>query len=121
LREHFKPEFLNRIDDIIVFKSLGKEEIAKIIDIQLESLRNYLADRKHTLEITPAAREALFKEGYDPSFGARPLKRAIQKLIADPLALKILEGDIQPGDHITADLDRSGAFTFQSVPAAAAS
>jgi ATP-dependent Clp protease ATP-binding subunit ClpB len=121
LRQHFKPEFLNRIDDIIVFKSLGKDEIAKIIDIQLEGLRNHLADRKITLEITPAAREALFKEGYDPSFGARPLKRAIQKLLADPLALKILEGDIQSGDHVAADVDRSGDFTFRSVPAAAAS
>jgi ATP-dependent Clp protease ATP-binding subunit ClpB len=120
LRQHFKPEFLNRIDDIIVFKSLGKDEITKIIDIQLESLRGHLADRKITLELTPAAREALFKEGYDPSFGARPLKRAIQKLLADPLALKILEGDIQPGDHVLSDTDRAGNFTFQSVPTAAA-
>ncbi len=121
LRQHFRPEFLNRIDDIIVFKSLGKEEIAKIVDIQLETLRNHLADRKITLELTPAARDALFKEGYDPAFGARPLKRAIQKLLADPLALKILEGDIQPGDHVLADVDRGGNFTFQAVPAAAAS
>jgi ATP-dependent Clp protease ATP-binding subunit ClpB len=121
LRQHFKPEFLNRIDDIIVFKSLGKDEITKIIDIQLESLRGHLADRKITLELTPAAREALFKEGYDPSFGARPLKRAIQKLLADPLALKILEGDIQSGDHVLSDTDRAGNFTFQSVPTAAAS
>jgi ATP-dependent Clp protease ATP-binding subunit ClpB len=121
LRQHFKPEFLNRIDDIIVFKSLGKDEIAHIIDIQLESLRNHLADRKVTLELTPAAREALFKEGYDPSFGARPLKRAIQKLLADALALKVLEGDIQPGDHVLADVGRGGEFVFQSVPATAAS
>jgi len=120
LRQHFKPEFLNRIDDIIVFKSLGKDEITKIIDIQLESLRGHLADRKITLELTPAAREALFKEGYDPSFGARPLKRAIQKLLADPLALKILEGDVQPDDHVLSDVDRTGNFTFQSVPTAAA-
>ena len=119
LREHFKPEFLNRIDDIIVFRSLGKEEIAKIIDIQLEDLRNHLADRKITLEITPAAREALFREGYDPSFGARPLKRAIQKLLADPLALRILDGEIQAGDHVVADLDRSGEMTFQPAHAAA--
>ena len=119
LRSHFKPEFLNRIDDIIIFKSLGKEEIAKIIDIQLESLRNHLADRKITLEMTPAAREALFKEGYDPAFGARPLKRAIQKLLADPLALRILEGDIQAGDHVVADVNRDGEFTFQPVPAIA--
>ena len=121
LRQHFKPEFLNRIDDIIVFKSLGKEEIVKIVDIQLEGLRDHLADRKITLELSPAARDALFKEGYDPTFGARPLKRAIQKLLADPLALKILEGDIQSGDHVLADVDRSGNFTFQAVPAAAAS
>src|SRR5215468_10609685 len=84
LRAHFKPEFLNRIDDIIIFRSLGKEEIAKIIDIQLEALRTHLADRKITLELTAAARDALFREGYDPAFGARPLKRAIQKLLADP-------------------------------------
>ena len=121
LRQHFKPEFLNRIDDIIVFRRLGEEEIAKIIDIQLDGLRKHLADRKVTLELTSAAREALFKEGYDPSFGARPLKRAIQKLLADPLALKILEGDVQPGDHVVADVNRSGEFTFQAVPAAAAS
>jgi ATP-dependent Clp protease ATP-binding subunit ClpB len=120
LRQHFKPEFLNRIDDIIVFKSLGKDEITKIIDIQLESLRGHLADRKITLELTPAAREALFKEGYDPSFGARPLKRAIQKLLADPLALKILEGDIQSGDHVLSDVDGAGNLTFQSVSTATA-
>ncbi len=119
LREHFKPEFLNRIDDIIVFKSLGKEEISKIIEIQLETLRRHLADRKITLELTPAAREALFREGYDPSFGARPLKRAIQKLLADPLALKILEGDIQPGEHLVADVSRSGEFSFRPGAAVA--
>jgi ATP-dependent Clp protease ATP-binding subunit ClpB len=119
LRQHFKPEFLNRIDDIIIFKSLGQEEISKIIDIQLESLRRHLADRKITLELTPAAREALFREGYDPAFGARPLKRAIQKVLADPLALKILEGDIQGGDHIVADVNRDGQFSFEAVPAIA--
>jgi len=119
LREHFKPEFLNRIDDIIVFKSLGKEEISKIIEIQLETLRRHLADRKITLELTPVAREALFREGYDPSFGARPLKRAIQKLLADPLALKILEGDIQPGEHLVADVSRSGEFSFRPGTAVA--
>jgi ATP-dependent Clp protease ATP-binding subunit ClpB len=119
LRAHFKPEFLNRIDDIIIFRPLGKDEIAKIIDIQLESLRHHLADRKITLEMTPAARDGLFKEGYDPAFGARPLKRAIQKLLADPLALRILEGDIQAGDHVIADVNRDGEFTFQSAPAIA--
>jgi ATP-dependent Clp protease ATP-binding subunit ClpB len=120
LRQYFKPEFLNRIDDIITFKSLGKEEIARIIDIQLETLRKHLSDRRITLELTPAAREALFKEGYEPAFGARPLKRAIQKLLADPMALKLLEGEIQPGDHVVADLNPKGeGFEFQPVPAVA--
>src|SRR5438034_10101354 len=86
LRQHFKPEFLNRIDDIITFRSLGKEELGRIVEIQLSVLRKYLADRRVTLELTPAARDAVFQEGYDPAFGARPLKRAIQKLLSDPLA-----------------------------------
>jgi ATP-dependent Clp protease ATP-binding subunit ClpB len=122
LKEHFKPEFLNRIDDIITFKSLGKEEITKIIDIQLETLRKHLADRKITLELTQSAREALFREGYDPAFGARPLKRAIQKLLADPLALKILEGEVEPGENIVADVNRAGGedvFDFRRVAAVA--
>ena len=119
LRSHFKPEFLNRIDDIITFKSLGKEEISKIIEIQLESMRQHLSDRKITLELTSSAREALFNEGYDPSFGARPLKRAIQKLLTDPLALKLLDGEIQPGQYVVADVVRGGEFKFQTIPAAA--
>jgi ATP-dependent Clp protease ATP-binding subunit ClpB len=119
LRIHFKPEFLNRIDDIIIFNSLGKEEIAQIIDIQLGVLRRYLADRKITIDLTPAAREALFQEGYDPTFGARPLKRALQKLIADPLAFKILEGEIHAGEHVVADVNKQGDFTFRAVPAKA--
>jgi ATP-dependent Clp protease ATP-binding subunit ClpB len=119
LRAHFKPEFLNRIDDIITFKSLGKAEIAKIIDIQLGLLRKHLADRKITLDLSAAARDALFQEGYDPSFGARPLKRAIQKMIADPLALKLLDGEIQTGEHIVADVNKQGEFTFRTAAAKA--
>jgi ATP-dependent Clp protease ATP-binding subunit ClpB len=119
LRSHFKPEFLNRIDDIISFQSLGKDEIAKIIDVQLAILRKHLEDRRITLELSSAAREALFEEGYDPSFGARPLKRAIQKLIADPLALKLLSGEIQPGQNLQADVSKSGEFTFQVLAAKA--
>jgi ATP-dependent Clp protease ATP-binding subunit ClpB len=119
LRVHFKPEFLNRIDDIIIFKSLGKDHIAQIIEIQLEVLRRHLADRKITLDLTPNARQALFNEGYDPSFGARPLKRAIQKLLADPLALKILDGQIQPGEHIVADVGGEGELAFEAAPAMA--
>ena len=119
LRSHFKPEFLNRIDDIITFKSLGKDEIAKIIDVQLAILRKHLEDRRITLDLSPAAREALFQEGYDPAFGARPLKRAIQKLIADPLSLKLLSGDVQPGEHLQADVSKTGDFIFRSIPAKA--
>jgi ATP-dependent Clp protease ATP-binding subunit ClpB len=119
LRAHFKPEFLNRIDDIIIFKSLGKEQLAKIIDIQLAVLLKHLADRRITLELTSEGREALFKEGYDPSFGARPLKRAIQRLLADPLAMKILDGEIQPGEHVVADANKRGDLTFEVVPAVA--
>jgi ATP-dependent Clp protease ATP-binding subunit ClpB len=119
LRAHFKPEFLNRIDDIIIFKPLGKEEIAKIVDIQLDILRKHLEDRRITLELTSGAREALIQEGYDPSCGARPLKRAIQNLIADRLALKLLSGEIQTGEHIQADVNKSGEFVFRSMPAKA--
>jgi ATP-dependent Clp protease ATP-binding subunit ClpB len=119
LRSHFKPEFLNRIDDIITFKPLGKEEIAKIIDVQLAILRRHLEERRITLELSAAAREALFEEGYDPSFGARPLKRAIQKLIADPLAMKLLSGEVQPGQHLEADVSKGRELTFRSVAAKA--
>lgn len=118
LRAHFKPEFLNRIDDTIAFKSLGKSELSKIVDVQLAILRKHLEDRRITLDLTAAAREALFEEGYDPAFGARPLKRAIQKLIADPLAMKLLSGEIEPGAHVEAGVGRSGEFTFRAVPAA---
>ena len=119
LRAHFKPEFLNRIDDIITFKSLGKDEIARIVDIQMGILRKHLEDRKIMLDLTPDARAALIQEGYDPSFGARPLKRAIQNLIADELALKLLSGEIQPGEYIEADVSKSGQFVFRQVPAKA--
>ena len=119
LRAHFKPEFLNRIDDIITFKSLGKDDLGKIIEIQLALLRKFLADRRITLELTPAARDAVFQEGYDPAFGARPLKRAIQKLLADPLAMKLLDGEIQPGEHVIASVNKQGEFTFKAAAAVA--
>jgi ATP-dependent Clp protease ATP-binding subunit ClpB len=106
LHSHFKPEFLNRVDDIIVFRPLGKEQLVKIIELRLEDLRRLLADRKISLELTDAAKELLFTEGYDPNFGARPLKRAIQKLIQDPLALKILDGEVLHGDHVIVDADK---------------
>jgi ATP-dependent Clp protease ATP-binding subunit ClpB len=113
LHSHFKPEFLNRVDDIIVFRPLGKEQLVKIIELRLEDVRRLLADRKISLELTEAAKDLLFTEGYDPNFGARPLKRAIQKLIQDPLALKILDGEILHGDHVVVDADKkAGKMTF---------
>jgi ATP-dependent Clp protease ATP-binding subunit ClpB len=105
LRQHFRPEFLNRVDDIIVFKPLGEEQLTHIIELRLDDLRKLLADRKITIELTPAAKELLFMEGYDRAYGARPLKRAIQRLIQDPLALKILEGEVLHGDHVVIDAD----------------
>ncbi len=112
LHAHFRPEFLNRVDDIIIFHPLGKEQLVKIIDLRLEDLRRLLADRKISLELTDAAKELLFTEGFDPNFGARPLKRAIQKVIQDPLALKILDGEVLHGDHVVVDAEK-GKMTFQ--------
>jgi ATP-dependent Clp protease ATP-binding subunit ClpB len=114
LHGHFKPEFLNRVDDIIIFHPLGKEQLVKIVELRLEDLRRLLADRKISLELTDAAKELLFTEGYDPNFGARPLKRAIQKLVQDPLALKILDGEVLHGDHVIVDADKkAGKMTFK--------
>ena len=98
LRELFRPEFLNRIDDIVMFQPLGKDQIEHIIDLQMQHVVKLLAERKITLKLTPAAKTLLFREGYDPAYGARPMKRAIQRLIQDPLALKLLDGEVQPGD-----------------------
>jgi ATP-dependent Clp protease ATP-binding subunit ClpB len=106
LHTHFRPEFLNRVDDIIVFRPLGKDQLVKIIELRLEDVRRLLADRKISLELTDAAKDLLFTQGYDPNFGARPLKRAIQKLVQDPLALKILDGEVLHGDHIVVDADK---------------
>jgi ATP-dependent Clp protease ATP-binding subunit ClpB len=105
LRQHFRPEFLNRVDDIIVFSPLGEEQLTHIIELRLDDLRRLLADRKITVELTNAAKELLFIEGYDRAYGARPLKRAIQRLVQDPLALKILEGEVLHGDHVVVDAD----------------
>jgi len=119
LRASFKPEFLNRIDDIIVFNALGSREISRIVDLQLERLRSRLAERKIDLDPTGQAREVLFNEGYDPDYGARPLKRAIQRLIQDPLALKLLNGEVHSGDRLRVDADAERkAMVFQ--PAAVA-
>ncbi|MET0643765.1 MAG: ATP-dependent chaperone ClpB [Candidatus Binatia bacterium] len=103
LRDAFKPEFLNRVDEIIIFNSLGREEIKSIVEIQLKRLRQNLASRKMALEITDRAKALLADKGYDPVYGARPLKRTIQRLIQDPLAVKILEGEFKDGDRIKID------------------
>jgi ATP-dependent Clp protease ATP-binding subunit ClpB len=105
LREAFKPEFLNRVDEIVIFNPLGREEIKQIVDIQLKRLERMLADRKIRLEMTDRAKAFLADKGYDPAYGARPLKRTIQKLIQDPLALKILAGEIGEGDKVAVDSD----------------
>jgi len=118
LLEYFRPEFLNRVDEIVIFNALGKEQIEKIIDLQLEHLQKLLAERKIQIALTDKARELLFREGYDPQFGARPLKRAIQRLIQDPLAMKILDGDVLPGDTLAVDGDlKRGAMTFNRAAA----
>jgi ATP-dependent Clp protease ATP-binding subunit ClpB len=105
LRQSFRPEFLNRVDDIVIFRPLGEEQLAHIIDLRLADLRRLLADRKITLELTEDARHQLMLTGYDRAYGARPLKRAIQRLIQDPLALKILDGEVLHGDNVQVDAD----------------
>jgi ATP-dependent Clp protease ATP-binding subunit ClpB len=114
LRELFRPEFLNRIDDIVMFSPLGRGQIERIVELQLRNVVKLLAERKITLTLTPAAKTLLFREGYDPAYGARPMKRAIQRLIQDPMALKILDGEVHPGDDITVDADpNADAMRFE--------
>ena len=108
LRGHFKPEFLNRVDDIIIFRPLGEGEIAHIVELQLKRFDKLLAERKLTLDITPAARALLAHEGYDPAFGARPLKRAIQRMLQNPLALSLLQGEYAEGDTVRVDASGEG-------------
>jgi ATP-dependent Clp protease ATP-binding subunit ClpB len=105
LRNTLRPEFLNRIDEVVIFRPLGREELTRIVDIQLGLLRRRLEDRRIHLEVTEAARALLGREGYDPTFGARPLKRTIQRLVQDPLALKLLEREFVEGDTVAADVE----------------
>jgi ATP-dependent Clp protease ATP-binding subunit ClpB len=105
LRSQFRPEFLNRIDDIVIYRNLTRQDIKEIVDIQLVRLKKLLEERKIELELTPGAKELLAEKGYDPAYGARPLKRVIQKSIQDPLALRILEGDYAEGSKVTVDVD----------------
>jgi len=119
MRDHFRPEFLNRIDEIVEFRALTREQLADIVELQLEQLRRRLRDRGFELELTAAAKEALAEAGWDPAYGARPLKRAIQRLVENPLALRLLEGEFGDGDTILVDA-RDGEIVFERAGAAVA-
>jgi ATP-dependent Clp protease ATP-binding subunit ClpB len=121
LRQSFKPEFLNRVDDVIIFRPLGQEEIGRIVDFQIDRVRRLVRDRKLTLEVSPAAKSMIVTEGYDPVYGARPLKRAIQRLLQNPLAMAVLEGEYSEGDTIKVDRAKEGtALAFERIPAGGA-
>jgi ATP-dependent Clp protease ATP-binding subunit ClpB len=122
LRETFQPEFLNRIDEVVVFEPLTREQIADIVELQLRRLRARLAERGLQIELAEAAKEHLAEAGWDPAYGARPLKRALQRLVENPLALRLLEGDFAEGDTIRVDVGGDGELAFEkaaAVPAAA--
>jgi ATP-dependent Clp protease ATP-binding subunit ClpB len=112
LRQHFRPEFLNRVDEIIVFHALTEEQLERIVDIQLQRLRRRLAERRITIALSDAAKRHIAKAGYDPTYGARPLKRTIQKELETPLGRKLLAGDINDGDSVEVD-DVRGELTFR--------
>jgi len=115
LRRTFRPEFLNRVDDTIIFRPLSSEDIAQIVDLQLKRVERLVAERKLQLEVTAAAKQLLVAEGYDPVYGARPLKRAIQRLLQNPLALAVLEGKYAEGDRIRVNRSKDGHLTFERV------
>jgi ATP-dependent Clp protease ATP-binding subunit ClpB len=117
LRSHFRPEFLNRIDEVIVFAPLSREQLGQIVEIQLGRLRKMLQERKVTLELTEAARQQLAEEGYDPVYGARPLKRVIQQRLQNELAMRLLQGELREGDRVRVDFDSERGFTFGKVKA----
>ncbi len=120
LRATFRPEFLNRIDETVVFHRLGRDELRQIVDLQLTRVGARLASRRITLEVTDGARDALVDVGYDPAFGARPLKRAIQRLVENPLALQLLEGGARDGDSVVVDaLDGELAIRVEHAEPAA--
>ncbi len=120
IRAELRPELLNRIDEIVVFHSLGREELARIVEIQLKRLAKLLEEKQLKLELTQRAKEAVGRAGYDPVYGARPLKRALQRMVLDPLAMKVLQGDYRPGDTVMVDAGPSDdvlTFTRVSAPA----
>jgi ATP-dependent Clp protease ATP-binding subunit ClpB len=115
LRAHFRPEFLNRVDEVVLFHGLTREDIKKIVDIQLARVQKRLADQNIAVTVTDAAKEVIAREGYDPVFGARPLKRVIQKKILDALSLEILSGNFKEGDRIKVVVDKkqAGELVFE--------
>ena len=118
MRRTFRPEFLNRVDEIIVFRPLDTTDLTTIVDLQLRRLQKMLRDRKITLEITNAAKELIAEEGYDPAYGARPLKRAIQRLVQNPLAVRLLEDDFSDGDTVVVEREEgSSRLTFRRAGA----
>jgi ATP-dependent Clp protease ATP-binding subunit ClpB len=121
LRQTFRPEFLNRVDDTIIFRPLSTEDIGRIVDLQIQGVERLMAERKLGLEVTAAAKQLIASDGYDPVYGARPLKRAIQRLLQNPLALAVLEGRYGEGDRVRVDRAKDGIrLTFERIPAAAA-
>ena len=113
LRHVFRPEFLNRLDEIILFHSLGRESIARIVDIMVREVNDRLAGRKIEVALTEAAKARIAEIGYEPAFGARPLRRAIQKHLQDPLAIRILNGEFREGDRVLIDADPKEGFVFR--------
>jgi ATP-dependent Clp protease ATP-binding subunit ClpB len=113
---HFKPEFLNRVDEVIIFKSLSRTDILRIVDLQMELLRKRLEEKKIGLNASPDARELLAERGYDPVYGARPLKRVIQRDVQNPLAMKILAGEFGEGDTVAIGTDKKGDLVFRKKP-----
>ncbi|MDH5805286.1 MAG: AAA family ATPase, partial [Gemmatimonadota bacterium] len=115
LRQTFKPEFLNRVDDTVVFRPLAKEDLSAIIELRLSDLGRMLEEREIGLEVSEGAKSALIAEGYDVTFGARPLKRVIQRRIQDPLAMALLEGEFVAGDKVSVKCDSNGVYKFDKV------
>ena len=113
LRSEFRPEFLNRIDEIVIFKPLTRDELGEIVEIQLHRVSDRLIDRDISLQITPAAKSLIARLGYDPVYGARPLKRVIQKQILDPLSVKLIGGEVTEGEAVIID-ERDGMLTFHA-------
>ena len=119
MREFFRPEFLNRIDEIVEFRPLTKDQLGEIVELQLARLRERLAERGLGLELTDGAKQAVADAGWDPAYGARPLKRALQRLVENPLALRLLEGDFGEGDTVRVDV-RDGELVFERAAVAEA-